>query len=312
MRCIIIGVVVIVVVGVIGIVVMLVVLVQVLKLCFMLMGMEVDGVVVIDIFVVVGFDQMFFMFILDVSGIGEMVELMLEFILLEMVDIYVYVDYFLLDVGKFECVNVCQFVGWISEGVVIVSYYLVVLLIVSLNGMKYLLCLVVVVVCVVIYLLDQFYVFNYDLFDDQFEVGSDGFFDEEFVNFVGVVGVDNGKVVCLCIEDGDFVFWVKDVMICVFDGLFVGFDDLKLSLVFMIVVNGEVYVGVFDDLVEFLQFVFSVVSDVLCVIVLLMFIVLSMFVFQVGGGLMLLLSWWCLLIWCNWQCIVFVIWGLWV
>ena len=261
MRRIIIGAVAIVAVGAIGTAVTLAVSAQVSKPRLTPTGMEADGVVVTDISAVAGSDQMPSTPTPDASGAGETAEPTPEPTSSETVDIHVYVDYLSPDAGKFERANARQFAGWISEGAVTVSYHPVALLTASSNGTKYSLRSAAAAACVATHSPDQFYAFNHDLLDDQPEVGSDGFSDEDLANLAGAVGVDNGKAVRSCIEGGDFVSWAKDATTRALDGPLAGSEDLKLSSAPMIVANGEAYVGALDDPAEFSQFVLSVASD---------------------------------------------------
>jgi protein-disulfide isomerase len=261
MRRIIIGAVAIVAVGAIGTAVTLAVSAQVSKPRLTPSGMESDGVVVTDIGAVATSDQMPANPTPDPTEAGETATPTPKATSSEKVDIHVYVDYLSPDAGKFERANARQFAGWINEGAVTVSYHPVALLTASSNGTKYSLRSAAAAACVATHSPAQFYAFNHDLLDDQPQVGSDGLSDEELANLAGAVGVDNGKAVRSCIENGDFVSWAKEATTRALDGPLAGSDDLVLTAAPMIVANGEAYVGALDDPAEFSQFVLSVASD---------------------------------------------------
>lgn len=261
MRRIIIGAVAVVAVGAIGTAVTLAVSSQVSKPRLTPTGMQSDGVVVTDITAVAGSDELPASPAPDSSEASAPAEPTPEATASDTVDIHVYVDYLSPDAGKFERANARQFAGWINEGAVTVSYHPVALLTASSNGTKYSLRSAAAAACVATHSPAQFYAFNHDLLDDQPEVGSDGFSDEELANLAGAVGVDNSKAVRSCIEDGDFVGWAKDATTRALDGPLAGSKDLVLTAAPMVVANGEAYVGALDDPAEFSQFVLSVASD---------------------------------------------------
>lgn len=177
------------------------------------------------------------------------------------VDIHIYVDYLSPDAGEFERANARQLVNWISEGAATVTYHPVALLTASSNGTKYSLRSAAAAACVATHSPEQFYAFNHDLLDDQPEVNTDGFSDEELAAIAGAVGSDNVKSVRSCIEDQDYVTWAKEATSRALEGPLVGSKDLVLTAAPMIVVNGEAYVGALDDPSEFSQFVLTVASD---------------------------------------------------
>lgn len=177
------------------------------------------------------------------------------------VDIHIYVDYLSPDAGEFERANARQLVNWISEGAATVTYHPVALLTASSNGTKYSLRSAAAAACVATHSPEQFYAFNHDLLDDQPEVNTDGFSDDELAAIAGAVGSDNVKSVRSCIEDQDYVTWAKEATSRALEGPLVGSDDLVLTAAPMIVVNGEAYVGALDDPSEFSQFVLTVASD---------------------------------------------------
>lgn len=261
MRRIIIGAVAVVAVGAIGTAVTLAVSAQVSKPRLTPTGMQSDGVVVTDITAAAGSDQVAATPTPDPSEAATSAEPTPDATSSGKVDIHVYVDYLSPDAGKFERANARQFAGWINEGAVTVSYHPVALLTASSNGTKYSLRSAAAAACVATHSPAQFYAFNHDLLDDQPEVGSDGFSDEELANLAGAVGVDNPKAVRSCIENGDFVGWAKDATTRALDGPLAGSKDLVLTAAPMVVANGEAYVGALDDPAEFSQFVLSVASD---------------------------------------------------
>lgn len=261
MRRIIIGAVALVAVGAIGTAVTLAVSSQVSKPRLTPTGMESDGVVVTDVEAFAGSAAVPTTPTPESSDAGASESPTPEPTASEKVDIHVYVDYLSPDAGMFERANARQLAGWIKEGAVTVSYHPVALLTASSNGTKFSLRSAAAAACVATHSPEQFYAFNHELLDDQPEVGSDGLSDEDLANLALAVGVDNGKAVRSCIEDGDFVSWAKEATTRALDGPLAGSDDLVLTATPMIVANGEAYVGAMDDPAEFSQFVLSVASD---------------------------------------------------
>lgn len=174
------------------------------------------------------------------------------------VDIHVYVDYLSPDAGAFERANSRRLASWIRDGAATVTYHPVALLTASSNGTKYSLRAAAAAACVATHSPEQFSAFNSDLLKNQPEVGSDGLSDAELADVAGAVGADNAKAVRSCIEDGDFLSWVKAATTRALDGPLAGSDDLVLTSAPMIVANGEAYVGALDDPDELSQFVLSV------------------------------------------------------
>jgi protein-disulfide isomerase len=261
MRRIIIGVVAIAAVGAIGTAVTLAVSAQVSKPQLSPTGMESDGVLVTDISSTSSSDEVPASPSTAPSEAGSTASPTPEPTASRTVDIHVYVDYLSPDAGKFERANARQLANWINEGAVTVSYHPVALLTASSNGTKYSLRSAAAAACVATHSPAQFYAFNHDLLDDQPDVGSDGLSDEELANLAGAVGVDNGKAVRSCIQDGDFVSWAKEATTRALSGPLAGSDDLVLTAAPMIVVNGEAYVGALDDPSELSQFVLGVASN---------------------------------------------------
>lgn len=261
MRRIIIGAVAVAAVGAIGVAVTVAVSAQVSKPRLTPTGMESDGVVVTEISTVGSSEETPATEEEESAEAGETETPTPEPTDSNKVEIHVYVDYLSPDAGTFERANARQFAGWINEGAVTVSYHPVALLTASSNGTKYSQRSAAAAACVATHAPDKFYAFNHDLLNDQPEVGSDGFSDEELADLAGAVGAENTEVVRSCIEEGDFVGWAKEATTRALEGPLAGSDDLVLTSTPMVVANGEAYVGALDDPAEFSQFVLSVASD---------------------------------------------------
>ncbi|MBN6192440.1 MULTISPECIES: DsbA family protein [Microbacterium] len=261
MRRIIIGAVAVIAVGAIGTAVTMAVTSQVSKPQLSPSGMESDGVVVTDISSMATSAEAPATPTPTPSEAGASASPTPDPTASQAVDVHVYVDYLSPDAGKFERANARLLAQWIEDGAATVSYHPVALLTASSNGTKYSLRSAAAAACVATHSPDQFYAFNHDLLDDQPEVGSDGLSDQELANLAGAVGVDNGKVVRKCIEEGDFVNWAKEATTRALKGPLAGSDDLVLTAAPMIVVNGEAYVGALDDPQELSTFVMSVASE---------------------------------------------------
>ncbi|SEB52680.1 DsbA family protein [Microbacterium hydrocarbonoxydans] len=261
MRRIILGVVAVVAVGAIGTAITLAVTAQVSKPQLTPGGMDHDGILVSDISAAAVSDEAIATPSPDETEAGGESTPTPEPTTSSTVDIHIYVDYLSPDAGEFERANARQLVNWISEGAATVTYHPVALLTASSNGTKYSLRSAAAAACVATHSPEQFYAFNHDLLDDQPEVNTDGFSDEQLADIAGAVGSDNVKSVRSCIEDQDYVTWAKDATSRALEGPLVGSDDLVLTAAPMIVVNGEAYVGALDDPSEFSQFVLTVASD---------------------------------------------------
>ncbi|QDE35522.1 protein-disulfide isomerase [Microbacterium foliorum] len=261
MRRIILGAIAIVAVGAIGTAITLAVSAQVSKPQLTPGGMDDDGILVSDISASAMSDETVAPPSPEETEAGGEAAPTPEPTTSSTVDIHIYVDYLSPDAGEFERANARQLVNWISEGAATVTYHPVALLTASSNGTKYSLRSAAAAACVATHSPAQFYAFNHDLLDDQPEVNTDGFSDEELAAIAGAVGSDNVKSVRSCIEDQDYVTWAKEATSRALEGPLVGSDDLVLTAAPMIVVNGEAYVGALDDPSEFSQFVLTVASD---------------------------------------------------
>jgi hypothetical protein len=260
MRRIILGAIAIVAVGAIGTAITLAVSAQVSKPQLTPGGMDDDGILVSDISASAMSDETPAPSPEETEAGGEATPTP-EPTTSSTVDIHIYVDYLSPDAGEFERANARQLVNWISEEAATVTYHPVALLTASSNGTKYSLRSAAAAACVATHSPAQFYAFNHDLLDDQPEVNTDGFSDEELAAIAGAVGSDNVKSVRSCIEDQDYVTWAKEATSRALEGPLVGSEDLVLTAAPMIVVNGEAYVGALDDPSEFSQFVLAVASD---------------------------------------------------
>ena len=101
---------------------------------------------------------------------------------------------------------------------------------------------------------DSLFAYTADLLSRQPAIDSDGYSDVELADIAQAVGAENPRVVRSCIENGDFVSWVKDATERAVGGI-EGTDGLALTGTPMIVVNGQPYLGALDDAAEFSQFV---------------------------------------------------------
>ena len=107
---------------------------------------------------------------------------------------------------------------------------------------------------------DDFFQFNNELLSRQPAIDSDGYSDVQLADLAIASGADDPKKVRSCIESGDFAGWVKEATERAVAGIS-DTDDLALTGIPMILVNGEAYVGALDDPAEFSQFVMTSASD---------------------------------------------------
>jgi protein-disulfide isomerase len=261
MRRVIIGVVAVAAVGAIGTAVTLAVSAQVTKPQLTPSGIEGDGILITDISASTGSSEQLATPEPGAEASDTEATPEPEATAASAVDIHIYVDYLSSDAGTFEKSNARQLASWITEGAATVTYHPVALLTASSNGTKYSLRAAAAAACVATHSPAQFYAFNHDLLEDQPEVNTDGLSDEQLANAAAAVGTDDTKSVRSCIEDQDYVTWVKEATTRALDGPLAGSEDLVLTSSPMIVVNGEAYVGALDDPAEFSQFVLTVASD---------------------------------------------------
>jgi protein-disulfide isomerase len=176
------------------------------------------------------------------------------------VDIRVYVDYYAPGAKQFQLANATQLARWVSQGAVTLSYNPVAMLSAKSNGTKYSLRAASAAACVATYAPKTFFAFNNALLAQQPDQGTDGLSDGQLADLAIASGVDSPKVVRNCVENEDYVTWVKSAT----DRALQGLPDTKgvsLTGTPMILVNGIPYVGALDDPGEFSGFVLGISSN---------------------------------------------------
>jgi len=176
------------------------------------------------------------------------------------VEIRVYVDYLSSGARDWQLANVQQLSTWVNEGAVTLTYHPVSMLAAKSNGTKYSLRAASAAACMATHSPDDFFQFNNELLSRQPAIDSDGYSDAELADLAIASGADDPKKVRNCIEADDFTGWVKEVTERAVAGI-PDTDDLALTGIPMILVNGEAYVGALDDPAEFSQFVMTSASD---------------------------------------------------
>lgn len=176
------------------------------------------------------------------------------------VEIRVYVDYLSTGARDWQVANAQQLSSWVNQGAATLNYHPVSMLTAKSNGTKYSLRAASAAACMATYSPDDFFTFNNELLTRQPEIDSDGYTDSELADLAAASGADDPKTVRTCIEDGDFTDWVKDATERAVAGI-PGTDDLALTGVPTILVNGQPYVGNLSDPAEFSQFVLTIASD---------------------------------------------------
>lgn len=177
------------------------------------------------------------------------------------VQISIYVDYLSEESGAFETANAARLAQWVTGGDVSLTYHPVALLTAKSSGTKYSQRAVSAAACVATHSRDAFAAFNHELLTNQPEVGSEGYTDEELADLAVAVGAENTGAVRDCIEAEDYAAWARESTNEALDGALPGTDDVQLSGVPLILVDGQAYVGSLDDPAEFTQFVLTVESD---------------------------------------------------
>jgi len=176
------------------------------------------------------------------------------------IDIRVYVDYLSSGARDWQLANVQQLSTWVNEGAVTLTYHPVSMLAAKSNGTKYSLRAASAAACMATHSPDDFFQFNNELLSRQPAIDSDGYSDAELADLAIASGADDPKKVRNCIEADDFTGWVKEGTERAVAGI-PDTDDLALTGIPMILVNGEAYVGALDDPAEFSQFVMTSASD---------------------------------------------------
>jgi protein-disulfide isomerase len=176
------------------------------------------------------------------------------------VDIRVYVDYLSPGAREWQLANVQQLSTWVNQGAATLTYHPVSMLAAKSNGTKYSLRAAAAAACMATYSPDDFFNFNNELLTQQPAVDSDGLSDDDLANLAIASGADDPKKVRSCIETSAFAAWVKEATERAVAGI-PDTDDLALTAIPMIVVNGQAYVGALDDPAEFSQFVMTSASD---------------------------------------------------
>ncbi|CAN7358344.1 thioredoxin domain-containing protein [Microbacterium sp. LjRoot45] len=176
------------------------------------------------------------------------------------VEIRVYVDYLSPGAREWQLANVQQLSAWVEQGAATLTYHPVSMLAAKSNGTKYSLRAASAAACMATYSADDYFNFNNELLSRQPAVDSDGYTDAELADLAIASGADDPKKVRSCIESGDFTTWVKDATERAVAGI-PDTDDLALTGIPMILVNGQAYVGALDDPAEFSQFVMTSASD---------------------------------------------------
>lgn len=176
------------------------------------------------------------------------------------VEIHVYVDYLSPGAREWQLANVQQLTTWVNEGAATLTYHPVSMLAAKSNGTKYSLRAASAAACMATYSPDDFFQFNNELLSRQPAVDSDGHSDAQLADLAIASGADDPKRVRTCIEKSDFTAWVKEATERAVAGI-PDTDDLALTGIPMILVNGEAYVGALDDPAEFSQFVMTSASD---------------------------------------------------
>jgi protein-disulfide isomerase len=176
------------------------------------------------------------------------------------VDIRVYVDYLSPGAREWQLANVQQLSAWVEQGAATLTYHPVSMMAAKSNGTKYSLRAAGAAACMATYSPDDFFNFNNELLSRQPAVDSDGYSDGELADLAIASGADDPKRVRTCIESGDFSTWVKDATERAVTGI-PDTDDLTLTGIPMVLVNGQAYVGALGDPAEFSQFVMTSASD---------------------------------------------------
>lgn len=179
---------------------------------------------------------------------------------IEPVDIKIYVDYLSPTARDFEAANGAQLASWVRDGAVKLSYYPVATLTGKSNANKYSLRAAAAATCVSTHSPESFLAYHVALLREQ--PGQDGadLSDQELADLALASGAEFPNTVRSCIEEGDYLSWVKEAT----DRALVTIpanENLSLTAVPTILIEGDVYEGSLSNPTEFSQHVLKVASD---------------------------------------------------
>lgn len=177
-----------------------------------------------------------------------------------MVDIRIYFDYHDADAAAFEVANAKQLAMWLREGAISLSYHPIASVTGQSNGTKYSLRAMSAAGCVASYAPESFFAFTHELLAKQPAVDTPGYTDDELADIAIAIGAADPKKVRSCVENESYAPWAKKLT-DELNGQTLPNSDDKLDGSFVVLVNGDRYVGSVDNAAEFTQTVLRISSD---------------------------------------------------
>lgn len=181
-------------------------------------------------------------------------------IAVEPVAIDIYVDYLSPSARDFQNANGTQLASWVRDGSVKLSYYPVATLAGKSNGTKYSLRAAAAATCVSTHSPKSFLAYHTALLSQQPNQDSDGPSDQQLADLAQVSGVEMPNTVRSCIEEGDYLSWVKDATDRALSSIPAN-HTIALTAVPTVIIDGEEYTGSLTNSTEFSQYVMKVASD---------------------------------------------------
>ena len=115
--------------------------------------------------------------------------------------------------------------------------------------------------CVANYSPDDFWAFHKALFANQPAENTGGLSDEELVELANGAGVGSAASIEKCITDGEFKSWVATSTARALNGPIPNSNVDKVSGTPTVIVNGQQYVGAWNDLATFQAFVVQAAGE---------------------------------------------------
>lgn len=170
-------------------------------------------------------------------------------------DIQMYVDYLCPICGQFEATNGDYIESLVENGNTTVEVHPITILDRYSQGTRYSTRAANATACVANYSPDNFWDFHKSLFENQPAENTSGLSDDELVDLTVAAGVGSASAIADCVRGGEFKNWVADSTTRALNGPIPNSDVEKVTGTPTIIVNGQQYIGAWNDLATFQAFV---------------------------------------------------------
>lgn len=178
----------------------------------------------------------------------------------KLVEIRVYVDFLDPQSATFIKANAKQLTKLVRDDSISLSIHPVATLTSNSDGTKYPQRAAAALACVASYSPDSIFAFTYELFDQQPELNTGGYTDDELADMAIAVGSKSPDGVRSCIEKAAYTKWVTGATDTAVNQNLPGTKNPLLATP-TVLVNDVKYVGALDNPAEFLQSVMAGESD---------------------------------------------------